>query len=143
MNKHKVILDMLRDKILFLFKRCDYDNNKISASKDLSFLSITSSIIITRSFKFIVENDSNEDSFDMNYSKDVSNKKESISRKRSISTLKTFKENKIQKSDLIDIAEIGAFAYYHLIRNKKNKLFSLTMNKIYDIFIQLSFEILS
>ena len=39
----------------------------------------------------------------------------------------------IKKSDLIDIAEINALIYYHLTRNKKNKLFSLTMNKIYDI----------
>ena len=49
---------------------------------------------------------------------------------------------KIQKSDLIDIAEIDASTYYHLIKNKENKFFSLTMNEIYDIFIQ-SFEVLS
>ena len=65
----------------------------------------------------------------MNHSKDASN------RKKSISTLRTFKEKKIQKFDLIDIAEIDAFVYYHLIRNKENKLFFLTMNEIYDIFI--------
>ena len=143
MNKHKVILDMFKNKILFLFKRYDYDDNKISASKDLSFLSTTSSVVITRSFKFIVENDSNENSFDMNHSKNVSNRKELTNRKRSISILKTFKKNKIQESDLIDIAEINAFAYYHLIRNKENKFFSLTMNEIYDTFIQSPFEILS
>ena len=133
---------MFKNKILFLFKRCDYNDNKISASKDLSFLSTISSIVITRFFKFIVENDSNEDSFDMNYSKNVSNRKELISKKRSILILKAFKENKIQKFDLIDIVEIDAFAYYHLVRNKENKLFSLIMNKIYDTFIQSSFEIL-
>ena len=72
----------------------------------------------------------------MNYSKNVSN------RKRLTSTLKTFKEKKIQKFDLIDIVEIDALTYYHLIRNKENKLFSLTMNKIYDTFIQFPFEIL-
>ena len=136
MNKHEVVLDMFENKILFLFKRCDHDNNKISTSKDLSFLSITSFIVIIRPFKSIVENDSNEDNFDMNYSKDVSNKK------RLTSTLKTFKEKKIQKFDLIDIVEIDALTYYHLIRNKENKLFSLTMNEIYDTFIQ-SFDIRS
>ena len=47
---------------------------------------------------------------------------------------------KIQKSDLIDIVEINVSIYYHLVRNKENKLFSLIMNKIYDIFIQ-SFEV--
>ena len=133
---------MLKNKILFFFKRCDYDNNKISTSKDLSFLSITSFIIITRSSKFIIENDSNENNFDMNHSKNVSNRKELISKKRSTSILKALKENKIQKPDFIDIIEIDASAYYHLIRNKKNKLFSLTMNEIYDTPIQSPLEIL-
>ena len=71
----------------------------------------------------------------MNYSKNVSN------RKRLTSTFKAFKEMKIQKVNLIDILEIDALVYYHLVRNKENKLFSLIMNKIYDIFIQ-SFEVL-
>ena len=48
----------------------------------------------------------------------------------------------IQKSNLLNIIEIDASIYYHLIRNKENKLFSLTMNKIYDTFIE-SFKILS
>ena len=142
MNKYKVILDMFKNKILFFFERCDYDNNKISTLKDFSFLSIISFVVIIRSFKFIVENDSNENNFDINYSKDVSNRKELTSKKRSISIFKTFKKNKIQKFNLIDIVEINAFAYYYLIRNKENKLFSLIMNEIYDIFIQSLFEIL-
>ena len=71
----------------------------------------------------------------MNYSKNVSNKKELTNKKRSISTFKTFKKNKIQKSDLINIVEIDVSTYYYLIRNKENKLFSLIMNEIYDIFI--------
>ena len=66
---------MFKDKILFLFKRYDHNNNKILTLKNLLFLSITLFIVIIRSFKFIIENDSNEDSFDMNHSKDVSNKK--------------------------------------------------------------------
>ena len=130
MNKYEVVFDMLKNKILFLFKRCDHNNNKILTSKDLSFLSNALSIIITRSFKSIVKNDSNENSFDMNHLKDVFN------RKRLISTFKTLKEIKIQKSDLIDIVEIDVLTYYYLIRNKKNKLFSLTINEIYDTFIQ-------
>ena len=47
---------------------------------------------------------------------------------------------KIQKFDLIDIVEIDALTYYHLIRNKENKLFSLTMNEICDTLIQ-SFDV--
>ena len=89
MNKYKVVLDMFKNKILFLFKRYDHNDNKIFASKDLLFLSTTSFIVITRSFNLIVKNDSNENNFDINYSKDVSNKK------RSISTFKTFKVIKI------------------------------------------------
>ena len=89
MNKYKVVLDMFKDKILFLFKRCDHNNNKILTLKDLSFLPNASSVIIIRSFKFIIENDSNENNFDINHFKDVFNKK------RLISILKIFKEMKI------------------------------------------------
>ena len=129
MNKYEIVFDMFRNKILFFSERCDYDNNKILILKDLSFLSNASFVIIIRSFKFIVKNDSNEDNFDMNHFKNAFN------RKRSISTFKTFKEMKIQKSDLIDIVEINVLTYYHLVRNKENKLFSLIMNKIYDTLI--------
>ena len=80
---------MFKDKILFLFKRCDHNNNKILISKNLSFLPNASFIVITRPFKFIVENDSNENNFDINHSKNAFN------RKRSTSTFKTFKEMKI------------------------------------------------
>ena len=125
MNKYEVVFDMLKDKMLFVFKRCEYNNNKISISKNLSFLSIISFTII-RSFKFIVKNESDENNFDINFLKDI------LNRKKIISTFKAFKEKMIKKSDLINIAEINVSIYYHLIRNKKNKLFSLTMNKIYD-----------
>ena len=129
MNKYEVVLDVFKDKILFLFERYDYNNNKILTSKDLSFLSNASFVIIIRSFKFIVENNSNEDNFDINYFKNAFNKK------RSTLTLKTFKEMKIQKFDLIDIVEIDTSAYYHLIRNKKNKFFFLIINEICDTLI--------
>ena len=133
MNKHEVILDMRKDKILFVFERCEHDDNKVSSSKNLSFLSIISSDDIERSLKSIVKDESDEESFNMNSSKDI--------KKRLTSTLKTFKEKMIQKSDLLNIAEIDALTYYCLIYNKKNKFFSLTMNKIYDTFIEF-FEIL-
>ena len=48
----------------------------------------------------------------------------------------------IKKFNLIDIIKIDESIYYHLIRNKKNKLFSLIMNEIYDIFNEF-FEIIS
>ena len=122
---------MFKDKMLFIFERCEYNNNKISTSKNFSFLLITS-FVITRFFKFIVKNELNEDNFDMNFSKDILNKK------KSTSTFRAFKEKMIKKSDFIDIAKINASIFYYLIRNKKNKLFSLTMNKIYDTLYEPS-----
>ena len=131
-NKYEVIFDMKKNKILFVFKRYKYDDNKVLTIEDLSFLSIISFIIIT-SFKSIVEN-SNEESLNVNSLKDI--------RKRSTSIFKTFKEKMIQKFDLLNIIEIDISIYYHLTRSKENKLFSLIMNKIYNTFIKPS-EILS
>ena len=46
MNKHEIIFDMFKDKILFVFKRCEYDDNKVSTAEDLLFLSIISFVVI-------------------------------------------------------------------------------------------------
>ena len=127
---------MLKNKMLFVFKRCEYDNNKALAFKNLSFLSKTLFVVIIRSFKFIVENESNENSFDIHYFKDILNKK------RSILTFRAFKKKMIKEPDFIDIVEIDALTYYHLARNKENKFFFLTMNEIYDI-LNKSFEVIS
>ena len=115
--------------MLFVFERYKYNNNKISISKNLSFLSIISFIVI-RSFKLIAKNELNENNFDINFLKDISN------RKKTILTFKTFKEKIIKKSDFINIAKINASIYYYLIYNKKNKLFSLIINEIYDILYE-------
>ena len=127
-----MILDMKKDKILFVFKRYKHNDNKASAIENLSFLPITSFIIIT-SLKPIVE-DSDEESSDVNSPKDT--------RKRLTFTLKTLKKKMIQKHNLLNIVEIDVSIYYYLVRSKENKLFSLTINEIYDIFIE-PFEILS
>ena len=118
--------------MLFIFERYKYNDNKVSAFKDFSFLSIISFIIII-SLKLIVKN-LNEKSFDVNSSKNI--------KKRSTSTLRALKKKMIQKSNLLNIIEINALIYYFLIRNKENKLFSLIINEIYDTFIE-SFETLS
>ena len=60
--------------MLFISKRYKYNNNKTSTSKNLSFLSIIS-FIVTRSFKFIVKNELNENNFDINLLKNILNKK--------------------------------------------------------------------
>ena len=132
MNKYEVILDMRKNKILFVFKRCEHDDNKVLTTENLSFLSTISFIIII-SLKSTVEN-SDEESLNVNFSKDT--------RKRLTSIFKTLKEKMIQKSDLLDIVEINVLIYYHLIRSKENRLFSLIMNKIYNTLIEPS-EILS
>ena len=106
---------MRKDKMLFVFERCEYDNNKILILKDLSFLSITLFIIIIRSLKFIVKNKSNKNDFDVNSLKDI--------KKRLTSTFKAFKKKMIQKFDFLNIIKINALIYYYLTRNKENKFF--------------------
>ena len=85
MNKYEIILNMRKNKILFILKRYKYNDNKVSTFKNLSFLSIISFIIITP-LKSIAKN-SNEESFNINFSKDT--------RKRSTSIFKTFKKKMI------------------------------------------------
>ena len=104
---------MRKNKMLFIFKRYKHNNNKVSASENFSFLSIISFIVIIF-LKFIAKN-SNEESFDMNSSKDI--------KKRSTSTFKTFKKKMIQKFDLLNIIEINILVYYYLTRNKENRFF--------------------
>ena len=132
MNKYEIIFDMRKNKMLFVFERYKYNDNKVSTSENLSFLSITSFIIIIF-FKSIAKN-LDEESFDINFSKDV--------RKRLISILRAFKKTMIQKSNLLNIVKIDVLIYYYLIRSKENKFFSLIINEIYDTFIKL-FETLS
>ena len=132
MNKYEVVLNMKKNKILFISKRYKHNNNKVLIFENLSFLPIISFIIII-SFKSTVEN-SNKKSSNVNSSKDT--------RKKSTSIFKTFKKKMIQKFDFLNIVEINVSIYYYLIRDKENKLFSLIINKIYDIFIK-SFKILS
>ena len=122
---------MRKNKILFISKRYKHNDNKVSTLEDLSFLPIISFVVITF-FKSTVEN-LNEESSDMNFSKNM--------RKRSTFTFKTFKKKMIQEFNFLNIVEIDISTYYYLTRSKENKLFSLIMNKIYDILIK-SFEIL-
>ena len=119
-----------------MFKRYKYNDNKTLTFKNLSFLLKTLFIIITRSLKLIIKNELNENNFDINYFKNISNKK------KSILTFKIFKKKMIKKLNFIDIIKINVSIYYYLIRNKENKLFSLIINKIYDIFNK-SLEVIS
>ena len=69
---------MLKNKLLFIFKRCDYNDNKMSLLKNYSFLLIISFVIIIRSFKFIIKNKLNENDFNIEYIKNILNKKKLI-----------------------------------------------------------------
>ena len=71
MNKYEVIFDVRKDKILFVFERCKYNNNKILISENLSFLPTILFIAIIRPFKFTIKNESNEDNFDIYSLKDI------------------------------------------------------------------------
>ena len=108
---------MLKNKILFIFKRYKYNDNKISTFKNLSLLSKTLFVVITRSLKSIIKNESNKNNFDINHFKDI------LNRKKLILTFKAFKKKMIKKPNFIDIIKINVSIYYHLIRNKKNKFF--------------------
>ena len=100
---------MLKNKMLFIFKRCEHNNNNVLTFKNLSFLSKTLFIIIIRPFKSIAENESNKNNFNINHFKDILNKK------KSTSTFKIFKKKMIKKFDFIDIIKINASIYYYLI----------------------------
>ena len=102
MNKYKVIFDMRKDKMLFISERYKYNDNKVLASENLSFLSIILFIVII-SLKSTAMNSNEENS---NSSKDI--------KKRSTSTLRALKKKMIQKSDFLNIAEIGVLVYYYL-----------------------------
>ena len=115
MNKYEIILDILKNKMLFIFKRCEYNDNKASIFKNLSFLLKTLFVVITRFSKFIIKNKSNENNFDIDYFKNI------LNRKRSTLTLKIFKKKMIKKLNLIDIIKINASIYYYLTRNKKKQ----------------------
>ena len=130
-----MVFDMLKNKILFIIKRCKHNNYKVLTSKNLSFLVIILFVIIIRFFKLSVKDEINENNFNIHYSKSISSKK------KLTSIFKTFKEKIIQKLNFIDIIEINVLTYYYLIKNKENKLFFLITNKIYNILIK-SFEVL-
>ena len=66
---------MLKNKLLFIFKRYKYNNNIMSLLKNLLILLITLFIIDTRFFKFIIKNKLNEDNFDIKLLKNILNKK--------------------------------------------------------------------
>ena len=100
-----MIFIILKNKILFIFERCKYNNNKILILKNLSFLPTTLFIVIIRLFKSIVKNKSNENKIDIKFSKNI------LYKKKLTLTFKEFKKIKIKKFNFVDIVEINVLAY--------------------------------
>ena len=154
MNKYSYLLNILINKILFILERCNYNNNKLLALKKLSFILSTisrtntllllllSPVILKRPFRFTVKNNITRLTELVINSKvtkrDISisaNKRLSLKRFQLIFISKVAKERRIIESKLLDIAKIEVEVFYYLARSKKNKLFFLTINKIY-IFLK-------
>ena len=54
-NKYGVLLDMMKDRILFVFGRYEYDGNLTSPLEDLTFLSILSLLSLLMLFYTILK----------------------------------------------------------------------------------------
>ena len=104
MNKHEVLLNIIKNKILFISRRYKYDYNITFNYSDLSFISNTtytsiSRTILKRSLIFTVKD-------------------------------KTIKDiNSLLRDQNINILKVKVVIYYRLIQDKNNKLFSLIINE--------------
>ena len=114
MNKHKVLLDMMKDKILFVPGRCTHDDSAPSNIEDLTFISLSKSAdppVPPRPLSPTVTDSDSDDDDSVSGDKRVPKKDD----------------------DTLDICEIGGDAFFLNAKDENNKLFSLTMNEIYDI----------
>ena len=112
MNKYDVLLNIIRDKILFILKRCEYNYNATFSPSSLLF-------IFNSIYTFILKTILLSCSL-------------SISKRSSISIVedKTIQKiNSLSKDENINILEIDVVVYYRLTRDKNNKLFSLIINR--------------
>ena len=136
-NKYKVLLNMLKNKILFVLDRCEHDKNQTSSSKDLSFLSTLSSLIspsptLKRPSTPTCEDEGYEIAFELLFFS------EQPSKSRRTSSSRVAKKQRTSSPDALNIVEIEAPAFYMLTSNKTNKLFSITSSEIHNS-ISLSF----
>ena len=128
MNKYNVLLDIMKNKILFVPGRCNHEDNQASSNSELVFVSTTPSpqpppIILKRSKppSPSVEDDHNTLSNNSNTSRP--------SRYRTPSPRDT-KKRRLKDPKYLDICEIDTNAFFINAKDKKNKLFSLTLNKV-------------
>ena len=118
MNKHEVLLDMLKDKILFVPGRCSHDGSKASSPEDLAFLSSHTSTqhaviprtVLKRPPSPTVEDPSDSDSTEPD----------------SACPKHANPKGTPRLSEPLDILEVNAASYYTLARDKDVNLFSVT-----------------
>ena len=91
MNKYRVLLDIMKDKILFISDRYNYNDNKISIAEDLAILSnpkpkpLTSQAILKKKpSPQPTYNDDSNSTIDSNISSESTNKKRLTSTPRDI-----------------------------------------------------------
>ena len=131
---------MLKNKILFVFDRYEHDENQTLLSKDLSFLSISSSLsssispssTLKRFSTSTCEDESYEIVFELLFFSEQSFKS------RRISSSRIAKKQRTSLLDTLNIVKIEVSAFHMLTSNKTNKLFSITSSEIHNS-ISLSF----
>ena len=125
---------MLKNKILFVLDRYEHDGNQTSSSKNLSFLSISSSSSSLIPFSFTLkrpptptcENEGYETVFES-----LSSSKQP-SKSRRTSSSRAAKKQRTSSLDALNIVEIEAPAFHMLTSNKANKLFNITSSEIHN-----------
>ena len=125
---------MLKNKILFVFDRYEHDENQTSSSKNLSFLSTSSSLSSSRSLSSTLKRSPTSTCEDESYEivfESLSSSEQS-SKSRRTSNSRTAKKQRTSLSDALNIVEIEASAFHILTSNKINKLFSITSSEIHN-----------
>ena len=128
MNKHGVLLNMMKDRILFMPGRCNHEGNQASLDSELVFVSAKPSpqpppVILKRSKPPppTVEDDLDTTSSDSDLSGSI---------RRRTPFLRDTKEQRLKDPEYLDICEISADAFFMNAKDGKNKLFSLTLNEV-------------
>ena len=125
---------MLKNKILFVFGRCEHDENQTLLSKNLSFLSTSSSssslISLSSTLKRSPTSTCEDEGYEIVFESLFSSEQPSKSRRTSSS--RAAKKQRTSLSNALNIVEIEASAFYMLTSNKINKLFSITSSEIHN-----------
>ena len=135
MNRHGVLLDMMRDKILFVPGRCQHDGNVVSAATELSFVTsqgqspnIIQALAITSSEQSPSVRTSRSRRPSPSFKPAILHRTtEDIPANTSAEKLNV---SPIDGSECLDIAEISAASFFMSAKDQDNKLFSLTLNEI-------------